>query len=215
MDIKTKFMLGPAVSLGFICLYLLGLTLRFIKLDLKILEDKQNLPAIFLLWHSDLLLPTIYFRNTGYHALISQHRDGEFISRIAVKFGYQPIRGSSTRGRVKAIKQIVENLKFCKSVVVTPDGPLGPAHQIKLGIIKAAMISGYPIVPVVSDSKWVYRFGSWDRFKLPLPFSKASILMGKPISISPDLDEKQIYRKAKLIEKTMLRLEKVVAKKLC
>jgi lysophospholipid acyltransferase (LPLAT)-like uncharacterized protein len=90
--------------------------------------------VIIAFWHARQLMMPLTYRGTMAHILISQHQDGEIIARIVERFGFKAVRGSSTRGGV--------------DLVVTPDGPRGPAHIAKMGVIQLARASGLPIVPL-------------------------------------------------------------------
>jgi hypothetical protein len=113
--------------------------------------------------------------------LISTHRDGEYLSRVIKPLGYKIIRGGSDDGGAKGILQLLK-LKT-KGIAIAPDGPKGPVKQAKYGILKIAQLTGLPIVPVGVGMSNPVLLGSWDRFKIPLPFSKCTIYWGKPISV--------------------------------
>ena len=211
MKLKNRILSETCIFLSYLFILIWGFTLRITKKNVKFLEF-QSEPAIFIVWHSEFLLPTYIFRNKGHHILISEHRDGEFIARIVKKLGYNFIRGSSTRGGLKALKHIIRLLEQGLNVVITPDGPKGPPRKIQKGTLQASAISGYPIIPVASFSKWKYRFKSWDRFSLALPFSKSIVLLGKPVFIERGYD---LERKRELIERTMFRLEKLAERVIC
>jgi len=211
MKLKDRILSRPCIFLGYLFIMIWGFTLRIRKKNVKFLEFQRE-PAIFIIWHSEFLLPAYIFRYKGHHVLISEHRDGEFIARIVKKLGFNLIRGSSTRGGLKALKHIIRLLNQGINVVITPDGPKGPPRKIQKGTLQASVITGYPIIPVASFSKWKYRFNSWDRFSLALPFSKSVLLLGKPVFIQKGFD---LDRKRVLIERTMCRLEKLAKRMIC
>jgi lysophospholipid acyltransferase (LPLAT)-like uncharacterized protein len=103
---------------------------------------------ILSFWHAQQLMIPIGYRGPGAHVLISQHQDGEIIARIIATFGHQAVRGSSTRGGAVALRELIRLGRSGKDVVVTPDGPKGPAQVAKMGVIQLARASGLPIVPL-------------------------------------------------------------------
>ncbi len=103
---------------------------------------------ILAFWHSQQLMIPIGYRGTGSHVLISRHGDGEIIARIIARFGHEAIRGSSTRGGAGALRALIKLGRSGRDVVVTPDGPKGPRHVVKLGIIQLAKATGLSIVPL-------------------------------------------------------------------
>ncbi len=116
--------------------------------------------------------------------LISTHADGKVIGMVSKLFGRKVIWGSSTRGWVDALKKILSILKCGESVVITPDGPRGPAQQINSAVVKISAKSGVGILPVTYGSRRKKLLRSWDKFILPLPFSKLSFVYGRPIILA-------------------------------
>ncbi|MDK2744708.1 MAG: lysophospholipid acyltransferase family protein [Nitrospira sp. BO4] len=109
-------------------------------------QDGRHIILAF--WHAQQLMIPIGYRGTGSHVLISRHGDGEIIARIIARFGHEAVRGSSTRGGVGALKALIKLGRSGRDVVVTPDGPKGPRHVAKLGVIHLAKATGLPIVPL-------------------------------------------------------------------
>ena len=104
--------------------------------------------VIIAFWHAQQLMIPIGYRGTRAHVLISQHGDGEIIARIIARFGHGAVRGSSTRGGAKALRALIKLARSGQDVAVTPDGPKGPRHVAKLGVIQLAKVTGLPIVPL-------------------------------------------------------------------
>lgn len=109
---------------------------------------REGRPIILAFWHAQQLMIPIGYRGPGAHVLISQHGDGEIIARIIARFGHQAVRGSSTRGGSGALRALIKLGRSGRDVVVTPDGPKGPRHVAKLGVIQLAKATGLPIVPL-------------------------------------------------------------------
>jgi lysophospholipid acyltransferase (LPLAT)-like uncharacterized protein len=139
---------------------------------------------IFAFWHSRLLLPCYLHQHLGAMVLVSQSKDGEIISRIMHRQGQRTIRGSSTRGGLRALAGMIKYLKESGLPgAVTPDGPQGPRFKVKPGIVALAKKTGYPIVPISYSGSKIKVFSSWDRFILPYPFSTCRIIYGKPVVV--------------------------------
>jgi lysophospholipid acyltransferase (LPLAT)-like uncharacterized protein len=129
-------------------------------------------------WHSQQLMILFGYRGPGAHVLISQHGDGEIIARIIARFGHQAVRGSSTRGGAGALRTLIKVGRSGHDIGVTPDGPKGPRHVAKLGVIHLAKATGLPIVPLAfaCSKKNSSRAGiaTWSRSH----FRKACFCMG-------------------------------------
>lgn len=155
----------------------------------------QGQPVIFALWHGRLLAAAYRFRGHGFVPLISRSGDGEYISRIVERWGYEPVRGSSSRGGGEALRDLVRYAHEGRNIVLTPDGPRGPFQELKHGVITAAHQTGCPIIPVGAGASRGWFFGKWDRFLVPKPFSRISIVFGEPIRLprteDPDVFEAQ------------------------
>ncbi|HUD47709.1 MAG TPA: lysophospholipid acyltransferase family protein [Candidatus Baltobacteraceae bacterium] len=158
-------------------------------------------PVIYCVWHNRIpvALASADFGKAkwphdGIAAMISASRDGGLLANIVERFGVQPIRGSSSRRGPQALLEATTWLERNYSVVMTPDGPRGPAYRIQDGIIQLAKLSGRPIIPVSSFTHWKIRLKSWDRLQIPLPFTRCDIIHGDPIwapreSSDADLEE--------------------------
>lgn len=163
-------------------------TLRFNQINFDLVRDAKykGSGVIYAIWHDELFAPIYVHRNQDIAILVSESRDGELISRILHKFGYFTIRGSSTRGGVKALKKTILALTDSSNdMAITVDGPLGPRHVVKQGIIYIAWKLKRPIVPVRTFCSHKKIFSkSWDKFQLPFPFSKCHIVYDTPYILS-------------------------------
>ena len=135
---------------------------------------------IFSFWHDQLLLMIKGYRGAGAKILISASKDGDLIARTMEHFGHGTVRGSSSRGGRQAFRELMQLTDEKVDLAVTPDGPKGPRHQLKDGVIQLARISGRPVVPLAYVCSRGYRFRSWDRFLFPYPFARAVYCYGPP-----------------------------------
>lgn len=149
---------------------------------------EQKVPIIYAYWHRHIFVTIYRFMNTGARPLISLSEDGEIVAQIAVEFGMNPVRGSSSKGGAKAFLKLLNTIKESNSeVLITADGPKGPLKQIKDGTILLAQKTGSMIVPIAWHASRVKILDkTWDKFKIPLPFSTITYAYGKPCLIAPD-----------------------------
>ncbi|HYY12845.1 MAG TPA: lysophospholipid acyltransferase family protein [Chthoniobacterales bacterium] len=136
------------------------------------------------LWHNRLLVfPLVlrrFFPNRNGAALISASRDGDLLTDAIERFGFDVVRGSSSRLGASALLQLSDTLAAGRDVVITPDGPRGPAYELGPGIIFLAQKTGAPVLPMNLEYSSCWRFKSWDRFILPRPFSRVRVIVGQP-----------------------------------
>jgi len=150
----------------------------------------ENRPFILAFWHGRLLMmPFCWRRDRRMHMLISQHRDGELISRTIAHFNIGTVRGSSNRGGATALRGMVKALRRNEYVGVTPDGPHGPRMRATDGVVAVARLAGVPIIPATYSATRRRVLRSWDRFILPMPFARGVILWGEPLQVPVDADE--------------------------
>jgi len=142
--------------------------------------------ALYATWHQRMSFFARYLANKHLIIMISSSRDGEYGARMAKYLGFGYVRGSSTRGGIKALKSMIDYLKKGRSVGILADGPLGPPRIAKLGPILIARESGVPIVPIVWGCNRFWTLNSWDRYLIPRPFSKIVIRYGEPIFVPFD-----------------------------
>ena len=119
--------------------------------------------------------------------MISSSDDGEVIYDVFAHFGYQAVRGSTARGGIPALKQLIKLLKDKTSVAITPDGPLGPPEKIQSGVVLLAKYSGVPIIPWHYEAKHLWKLKSWDRHKIPKPFTTIVESFGEPFHVPKEL----------------------------
>jgi lysophospholipid acyltransferase (LPLAT)-like uncharacterized protein len=148
--------------------------------------------AVWIMWHSRILLGAATQADQGMHVLISMHGDGELIASTVAKMGFTPIRGSSSRRGREALHETVRALTAGGQVAFTPDGPRGPRMTVQAGCVVAAMRAGVPLIPVGFEASSSKRLRSWDRFVLPLPFARVAVRFGEPIDVPESLSSVEI-----------------------
>lgn len=151
-------------------------------------------PRILAYWHDravlsvPFLLRHLHRRGVPLTLLASQSRDGEIIARMVQSWGVDVVRGSSSRGGRQALRQVHRAItKARSSPVVVPDGPRGPAYELKLGVLVLAQATGAPIQPLGFAASRAWRLRSWDRLIVPKPFARVAIVFGESESVPPKL----------------------------
>jgi lysophospholipid acyltransferase (LPLAT)-like uncharacterized protein len=175
-----------AVVAGGLALRVLASTWRYRVIGGESLERLRanNVPFIFSLWHGQLLPLIWHHHGERVAILVSEHRDGELIARLAKSIGYRLIRGSSSRGGERALLALAKELREGREVAVTPDGPRGPARSYAPGALIAAQRTGAPILPIVAHADRAWRLSSWDNFMIPKPFAKVTVAYGEPTRVA-------------------------------
>lgn len=154
----------------------------------SILSSRRFIAAV---WHSRILGISYHFKGWRGLALVSPSRDGEIIAQILQRQGHQAVRGSSSKGGLRALSRLIKLLKQSPHpTLIVPDGPQGPRFKVQQGIVLLAAKTGYPILPMTYCARRIKVFSSWDRFILPAPFNISRITFGTPIHVpfgaSPD-----------------------------
>jgi lysophospholipid acyltransferase (LPLAT)-like uncharacterized protein len=199
------------VALGFRLLQILARTLRYEMDDRAgVLGKPVEGNYIAALWHNRLLLISFvlkkFFPQRPGAGLISASRDGDMIADATRRFGFDVVRGSSSRMGASALLELSEVLASGRDVLITPDGPRGPAYELGPGIIFLAQKTGAPVVPVNMEYSSCWRVKSWDRFIIPKPFSKVRVIIGQPQRISSTSSDEEFERERLRLQNVMMSL---------
>ena len=144
-------------------------------------------PEVFCFWHQCVLPCTVYFRKTHATILISSSFDGELITRILRLFGFDAVRGSSTRGGREGLLGLARVIDSGRPAIFVADGPIGPIYQTKMGPIKLAQMTGAPIGAFHLEPQRAWTLRSWDRFMIPKPFTRICVSWAKATRVPADL----------------------------
>ena len=211
--------------------YVIGLRIKsliaqifnyFLINSIKIISDcsygerheivREKGPVILSLWHSDFLSSLYFYRyNMNIAVMASLSKDGDLITKSLDSLGYQTIRGSSSRGGARVLLEAVKKIKEGVTVAFTVDGPKGPAREVKPGIIKLAQKTGIPIVPLSVAYQNAIKLHSWDQTRIPLPFSKFVVHIGRPLNIDSGIS---IEEGCKILKSYMFECENLAEQKL-
>ena len=184
----------------------IGLTLKIEAIDYEKINQLQG-GKIYLGWHGRTFLAANFLKGKGIWSIISHSLDGEMQTYIFQRFGFRVIRGSSSKGGIKAALEAIKVLKNNETLAFTPDGPRGPSGTVHDGVLFMAQKSGAWIVPAGVSAKKRWFAPSWDRYMIPLPFSKSAILFGEPFKIPVDATDEDLLYYKKEIQKRMNELE--------
>ena len=173
------------VRVGTALIRLLGMTWRMRPVNDADLVARRasGERVIFTLWHGELLPLLWHHRGEGIAVVISEHRDGEIIARIAERLGYTTVRGSTSRGGGRALIGLMRAIEAGHDGAVTPDGPRGPAHVFAPGAAIASQRTGAPLAIIRATATRAWRLKSWDRFLVPKPFATVRVIYGPLVSV--------------------------------
>lgn len=171
---------------------------RFVGGDVDPCGVRPGRRLIYAFWHENLLQLASAYGGTDSTILISQHADGQMITEICQRLGYGIVRGSTTRGGISAVRELV---RFTGShLAITPDGPRGPRRQVQPGLIYLAARTGIPIVPIGAGFERPWRMNSWDRFVLPRPGCRSTAVFLHPIHVPANIGREQLEPYSRQIE---------------
>ena len=185
---------------------LIGSTMKIEGVNFEKVRDLKG-GKIYLGWHGRTFLATHFFRGKGVWTIISHSVDGEIQTGIFRRFGFNVIRGSSSKGGAKAALEAIQLLQDNKTIAFTPDGPRGPMGTVHDGVLMMAKKSGAWIVPAGVSASRRWFAPSWDRYMVPYPFSKGVIVFGEPFKIPENATEEELQSYKAKIRKSLDQLE--------
>lgn len=174
--------------------------------------NPETFPYVTVLWHNRLLFVATLFPKYARKktfAMISASRDGEYISNIVKLFGVRTVRGSSSRKGAGALRGALNVLKDGANLIMTPDGPRGPRYHLSKGPIILASKTGFPILTLGINYSSYWELRSWDKFRIPKPWSRIELIFGEPFNVPPDLDDKNLEQWRSKIEKQLNEVSRV------
>lgn len=203
MKIRNRHLVRAAGRLG--SLSMRGLV-RSLRYEYHCMAGRPNRPSdfgpdtpgrhIYSIWHENLLLPTIRCGHPTLSVLISKHADGQILGSLIEAMGMGMVQGSTNRGGIEAVRKLIHDPEARRHLAVTPDGPRGPRRVVQPGLVYVASRAGMSVVCTGVGYHRPWRMGSWDRFAVPKPCSRAKLITGVPIVVPPGLKaaELETYR---------------------
>ena len=204
---RILFALAGTAGRWLIGLYYLTVRIRNTPESRAAIEAGRQHGGVYAFWHAHQLSAVWHLRGTGGHVLISASKDGEYIARVASALGFRPVRGSSSRRGAAGLLELVKLVRDGAPAAITPDGPRGPRYCIHPGVLELARRSGRPIVPFAIGLSRFWELPSWDRFRVPKPFSRGVCIMGEPLEIPGDAGPDEMERLGGVLRARMLALE--------
>lgn len=220
LPLKKRMVVAVASFLGTKIIRMLACTYRYrvlfkdqeffgraIPSGLNDIRGPKGEPLLFALCHGSCFPILSYWRDRGMCVVTSRSTDGQTLACMLRGLGFTTVHGSSSRGGTRALIDLTRVVRSGADAAIAVDGPRGPAERVKPGIILLAKLTGRPIIPLASTSKRHYRFQSWDRVRLPFPFTQAVISSGDPIYVPADADHELIEKKRVELEQTLRSLQ--------
>jgi lysophospholipid acyltransferase (LPLAT)-like uncharacterized protein len=198
------------VPLAVFLFKLMALTFRIREINTTRMSPYQGKEKqyIYAFLHSQQLATIYFYRNTKMGSLASLSKDGEIAAAVAEAFGIKMLRGSSSRGGAAALMGLKSLIEKGYDVALTVDGPRGPIGTVNSGVIYLAKLTGREIVTSCFCCTKNLRMRSWDRFLVPLPFTKGYFNFGKPIAVPADLPDDRIPEYKELVRVELERINK-------
>jgi lysophospholipid acyltransferase (LPLAT)-like uncharacterized protein len=212
--IKVNLPKYLASTIGVYLFWLWGSLVKVTYVNSNYLQDiragnySANCNFILSFWHDRFPFLIYLWRHKNGSVLASTSKDGEIITKVCQRLGYSVSRGSSSRDGLRGFLSMAREIKSGNIAGVTIDGPKGPRHIVKPGIIALAAISQTPILPVTYRADKQKLLHNWDKTVLPKVGSKCTVLYGEPVLIPPDAKhEPKLEEYRQILEHKMLQLE--------
>jgi len=189
LSLKKRLFFRASEYLIFILIWCIFLTCR-VKFTPTKLPEK---PCVVVFWHGRLAMMSFAYRRWWLRdfgskrrakVIISDHKDGEIITRVISHFGIGAIRGSSFKGGARALMGAIKEIKNGTDVIITPDGPRGPLHSVADGAVILAQRLNLDIYALNYEASSFWKFRSWDEMVLPKPFSRINYSLSTPLNLT-------------------------------
>ncbi len=203
------FLLRIIPPLAALLIKMLLISCRVIRVEGRERDEKARAESdgvlVYATWHQRMSYSFHYFGPRHVTVMISQSRDGEYVSRIAKWLGFRNVRGSSTRGGMDALKEMIQKIRAGRPAGMLADGPLGPARVAKIGAVILARDTQVPLVPITWSADRCWILNSWDRYMIPKPFARVVWYYGEPIRVPPKVRREELESFRILLEDSLNR----------
>lgn len=203
---KVKF-IGWLIAM---IMRVVGLTLRWrVKDDSGLMSVPFKDSVIIAFWHNQIFGATLFYSkflgDRIASVLTSSSRDGDLMAAVASQFGNDAIRGSSNKRPVAALREMVRFLRLRngQDLVITPDGPRGPAYKLQTGLIKVSQWAEVPVLPLRFSYSRALTLKTWDEFRIPLPFSRIDVTLEKLEMFTDEADKQSLEQLRESLEKVL------------
>jgi lysophospholipid acyltransferase (LPLAT)-like uncharacterized protein len=183
---------GVAAGVIYAVVRAIGATLRIEAIG----EEHLSTPGgkIVAGWHGRSFLAPLRWRNRGWYVLVSHSSDGDIMARLFEKFGFRVLRGSTARGGARAAVECLRVLRKGGTLLYSPDGPRGPSHVMGEGTIWLAQKGRASIIPAGASATRRKLFSNWDRYQVPMPFTKGVLALGPPLPVPESMSADEFER---------------------
>jgi len=172
--------------------------------EMHYLDEEFNDNALLVGWHSELFISLLIYQELHLKgqkfSIVSQHHDGDILSKILAKLSITAIRGSTAKGARGALINAIKVLKAHNNISFTPDGPKGPRYSVSDGVVALAIKFRLPIIVVNYTPQSYWQLSSWDKFLIPKPFSKVDIYYQVVHLYDMELEEAKTYLRERMLE---------------
>ncbi len=208
LSVRDRVTAAIIGTLGSLLVLVLGRTLRveWLGQEHDTLLEKAGKKKIYVFWHEHLLTLTYTHRRRGICVLVSRHRDGEFIAKVLHRLGFSTARGSSSRGGSEGALEMCRSYRKGWDLGVTPDGPRGPRRRAQPGAVRLAQLTGASLLPMAVAAEKRIVLNSWDRFQIPLPFSRVVIAYDEPVEVARSASASEIDALRERLEESLTRV---------
>ncbi|MGI9054283.1 MAG: lysophospholipid acyltransferase family protein [Pyrinomonadaceae bacterium] len=208
-SLRERILIRLADWIIYTLVYLIGKTIRFEKRGWENYESigQNGKTPILAFWHNRIFLSTYYFRHRGIIVMSSQSFDSEYIARFIQRFGFGVVRGSSTRGGVGALIEMIKLMRKGFPMGFSVDGPKGPKYVAKSGACLLAKKTQNPVVPFIVEVEKYWEVKSWDNLQIPKPFSRACVYIAEPFYVAKDASDEEIEKSR---EELQIKLDELV-----
>ncbi len=203
--IKKKLVAWLGPWFAYWAIRLLALTMRFevVNSEFPRYFWEKGIPGIGAFWHGRLLMMPLIYKGKKLSFLVSPHRDGQIVAKALVRFGFDPIQGSTYRNKFSSFKKLVKAHENGSDIGIVPDGPRGPRYRVQIGVIELARLTGSAVLPFTFSASKKKILKTWDHFLLPYPFSKGVFIWGEPIYVDSKGDRAHLEEKRLLLERRL------------
>ncbi len=194
--------------LAYVYIRLLRASMRFESRNAEVLDRVRadHGEYIMVFWHARWVLMRYAHPYEKLAVLASRHRDAEMLVRVLERLNVVMARGSSTRGGMIGMREMLRHVRDGYDLAITPDGPRGPRRRVKDGVLAAGRFTGKPIVPVGFGASRARRIRSWDRTLVPFPFGRGVFVYGEPFLVPADVDDERLERMREELERALDRV---------
>ena len=202
---RDRILIRVADLAFYAAIKLIGSTIRWEITGLENVDlvSKADHTPIYCLWHDRIFAGTYFLRHRGIVVITSQSLDGEYIARFLKRFGFGTVRGSSSRGGVKALVEMIRLMRDGLPMAFTVDGPRGPRYVAKSGPVFLAKKTGNPLLPFTVECASFWTVGSWDKMQIPKPFTRARFIMAEPVYVPRDANDVEVESKVGELQRSL------------